>query len=139
MSRRLLGVLPASAIIAVLGCSPAQEASRLAEVQRVRAGDLDVVVLSDAGTLNQGKDAFVIEFRSRSDQRLVDVGAVKVAATMVMAGMPPMIGNTTVMRTGTPGRYDVTTELGMAGTWRLGLEWDGPAGHGSTSFQGKVQ
>ena len=139
MNRRALACLPLIALILAAGCSDAPEAPALKEVQRARAGDIDVVVLSVAGTLKQGKDSFVIEFRSRSNQQLVDVGALKVNATMTMAGMPPMIGNTEVQRTGIAGRYEVATDLAMAGAWRLGLEWEGPAGKGSVTLQGKVQ
>ena len=140
MIRRLLSLIPGFAFVLLLaGCSSGQNASGLKEVQRTQAGNLDVVVLSPSGTLKQGKDTFVLEFRSRADQKLADVGAVKVSVTMVMAGMPPMIGNTTVTPTGTPGRYDVAAEAAMAGAWRLGLDWDGPAGKGSTAFQGQFQ
>ena len=134
---------PRAPILALLlllaGCANDSTSSTLTEVQRIRAGNLDVVVLSDDGTIKHGTDAFVLEFRSRGDQRLVDVGTVKINATMVMAGMPPMIGDTTVARTDTPGRYDVATALSMAGTWRVGLEWDGPAGRGTAALQGSVQ
>jgi hypothetical protein len=140
MIRRLLSFIPGFAFMLLLvGCSGAQDPTGLKEVQRTQAGNLDVVVLSATGALKQGKDTFQIEFRSRSDQKLVDVGAVKVSASMVMAGMPPMIGNTTVTPTATPGRYDVSAEAAMAGSWRLAVEWDGPAGHGSTNIQGRFQ
>lgn len=121
------------------GCANSGSPSIFTEVQRVRTANLDIVVLSADGTLKHGKDAFVLEFRSREDQHLVDVGTVKVSATMVMAGMPPMIGDTTVARSDTAGRYDVATALSMAGTWRVGLEWNGPAGRGAAVVQGHVQ
>jgi hypothetical protein len=50
-----------------------------------------------------------------------------------------MIGNTAITPSGTAGRYEVATDLGMAGSWRIGLEWDGPAGKGTASLQGRVQ
>ena len=140
MIPRLLSLFPGCALVVwLVGCASGQDATGLKHVQRVQAGNLDVVVLSAAGAFKQGKDSFVLEFRSRPDQTLLDVGAVKVSATMVMAGMPPMMGDTAIMRSDTPGRYAVTTELNMAGSWRLGLEWDGPAGKGSTTFQWQVQ
>ena len=37
------------------------------------------------------------------------------------------------------GRYAATAEFGMAGAWQLALEWDGPAGRGSVTFEGNVQ
>jgi hypothetical protein len=37
------------------------------------------------------------------------------------------------------GQYIADTQLDMAGTWRLTLEWKGPAGSGAASFSGNVQ
>ena len=140
MMRRSLSFSPGFACMLLLvGCAGAQETSALKEVQRAQAGNLDVVILSSTGALKLGKDMFVLEFRSRADQKPVDVGTVKISASMVMAGMPPMIANTTVMPAGTPGRYDVTAEATMAGSWRLAVEWDGPAGRESTNIQGQFQ
>ena len=84
--------------------------------------------------MTHGKDALTIEFRRASGGDLVDVGTVKAGATMPMAGMAPMLGSIFVEPTGTPGRYTADTELSMAGGWQLKLEWDGPAGRGSATF-----
>jgi hypothetical protein len=119
------------------GCRKAEEAPALKEVQRVHSGALDVVLLSPTGALRQGKDSFVLEFRA-ADGQLVDAGTVNVNATMVMAGMAPMLGQTTINPTSTRGRYEMTSDLNMAGSWRFSIEWDGPAGRGSTSLQGTV-
>jgi len=117
------------------GCGKAEEA--LKEVQRVHAGALDVVLLSASGALKQGKDSFVLEFRG-ADGQLVDVGTVNVNATMAMAGMGPMLGESTVNPTSTKGRYEVASNLNMAGSWRFTVEWNGPTGQGSTSLAGTV-
>jgi hypothetical protein len=103
----------------------------------VKSGALEVVVLSPRGSLRHGKDDFVLEFRS-SDKHLVDVGTVRGSATMLMSGMP-MFGSVDIQRTEVPGRYRGAGEFSMAGTWRLGLEWDGPAGRGTVTFSGVVQ
>ena len=115
-----------------------RDAGRLTELENVKAGALQVVLLSDHESLRHGKDSFVIEFRSESGGALVDVGAVKASASMPMAGMP-MFGTIDVQRTSIPGRYAATGEFTMAGRWRLAVEWNGPAGHGSISFSGNVQ
>jgi len=120
-----------------LACRNAEQAPALKEVQRVHAGALDLVLLSASGALKQGKDAFVLEFRS-ADGQLVDVGTVNVNATMAMAGMGPMLGESTVNPTSTKGRYEVASNLNMAGSWRFTVEWNGPAGKGSTSLAGTV-
>jgi hypothetical protein len=119
------------------GCGKGEEAPALKEVQRVHAGALDVVLLSGSGALKQGKDSFVLEFRG-ADGQLVDVGTVNVNATMAMAGMGPMLGESTVNPTSTKGRYEVASNLNMAGSWRFTVEWNGPAGKGSTSLAGTV-
>jgi Cu(I)/Ag(I) efflux system membrane protein CusA/SilA len=106
-------------------------------VQTVRSGDMDIVVLSPTGTLSSGRTAFTIEFRSSSGA-LVDVGTLRVSANMTMPGMV-MPGNVQVQPSGVPGRFTATAEFGMAGSWPISVEWDGPAGRGSANFQGSVQ
>jgi Cu(I)/Ag(I) efflux system membrane protein CusA/SilA len=107
-------------------------------VQTVRAGDLDVVLLSPSGTLRQGRNAFTIEFRRTGTNTLVDVGSVRASANMPMPGMV-MSSGLQVTPTGVPGRYSATAEFGMAGAWQMAIEWDGPAGKGSVNFEGGVQ
>src|SRR5207249_902548 len=104
---------------------------QMTELQRVKSGRLDVVLLSPHDALRHGKDAFIIEFRSNGT--LVDVGTVRATANMPMGGMP-MFGTIDVQRTDTPGRYAASGQFDMAGTWRTTVEWDGPAGHGSVMF-----
>jgi len=106
-------------------------------VQTIRAGDLDVVLLSPAGTLRQGRNSFTIEFRRTGTNTLVDVGGVRASANMTMPGMV-MSGGLQVVPTGVPGRYAATAEFGMAGAWPMAIEWDGPAGQGSVNFEGGV-
>jgi hypothetical protein len=112
-------------------CSPGAQTENLRELRRVRSGSLDVVLLSANDALRQGKSTFIVEFRSAADGQVIDVGDVRGSATMPMAGMPPMSGTVEVRRTATAGRYSVTTDLSMAGDWRIGVEWDGSAGRGS--------
>jgi Cu(I)/Ag(I) efflux system membrane protein CusA/SilA len=107
-------------------------------VQLVRAGELDVVVLSSDGRLRQGRNTFFIEFRRAGTSARADVGAVRASANMPMPGMV-MSGGLQVRPTGVPGRYAATADFGMAGTWQMSIEWDGPAGKGAVSFEGGVQ
>ena len=111
----------------------------LKEIQRVRASNLDVVLLSDDGTLTNGKDTVTVEFRRASDGALVDVGKVKSFATMPMAGLPPMMGSVFLNPGDKPGRYSAETDLGMSGGWDVKLEWDGPAGKGNASVHTNAQ
>src|SRR4029079_17811094 len=107
-------------------------------VQTVRAGDLDIALLSPTGTLRTGRNSFTFEFRRSGTARLVDAGSVRASANMSMPGMV-MSGGLEVMPTGVPGRYAATAEFGMAGTWQMSVEWNGSAGQGSANFQGGVQ
>ena len=109
----------------------------LKEVHRVTSGDLTIVVLAPNPDVKQ-KDTLTVEFRDGSGQ-LKDVGTVKATASMVMAGMGPMLGTVDVKKGDTPGRYVVTTDLSMTGGWTIGLEWDGPASKGTVKFQQPVR
>ena len=119
--------------IGVVGCGGGTDTG-LKEIQRVRASNLDVVLLSDDGTLTDGKDMVTVEFRRATDGALVDVGKVKSFATMSMAGLPPMMGSVFLNPADKPGRYSAETDLSMSGGWDLKLEWDGPAGKGNASL-----
>jgi hypothetical protein len=121
----------------VVACGGGGAASGLKEVQRVTSGDIDIVLLSEDGMLNQGKDAFVIEFRDAGGS-LVDVGTVTTSANMSMPGMT-MPGDVQVERADAPGRYRVNADFRMAGAWLMKVDWNGPAGQGSVSFDGTVQ
>ena len=121
------------------GCWAAPDAAPLKELQRVRSGDVDVVLLSETGTLAQGRNSFVLEFRSSADGRRRDVGTVRARATMPMAGMAPMFGTTDVSATGNEGRYLVTSDLSMAGTWQINVQWQGPSGSGAVTLRGSVR
>jgi hypothetical protein len=131
-SGRRLTVL-AVALLFALSCRAAAPAQTdMIELQRVRAGGVDVVLLSSDGTLSHGKDALTVEFR-RGDE-LVDVGTVTAGATMPMAGLPDMLGSVFLEPGNAPGRYMAETDLSMSGGWTLKLDWNGPAGRGTAAF-----
>jgi hypothetical protein len=126
-----------AAAMAATTCSRPAWESNLIELQRVRLGDLEVVLLSNDGTLTHDKDSLTLEFRRGDD--LVDVGTVEAAATMPMAGLPEMQGSVFLERSDVPGRYNAETDLSMSGGWNLRVEWDGPTGKGSASFSATVE
>jgi Rieske Fe-S protein len=113
------------------------DSSRGSVVQVVPAGDVSLTLLTPAGTLKTGRNVVTLEFRSRAGE-LLDVGTVRVTANMTMPGMV-MAGNVEVRRTRVAGRYAMTAEFRMGGNWPFRVEWDGPAGRGSVSFEGAVQ
>jgi hypothetical protein len=127
-------ILCATATAALVGCGAGS--SKMTELQRVKSGGLDIVLLSPDNALTHGTDTFVLEFRSNG--QLVDAGTVRASATMPMPGMP-MFGALEVRPADVPGRYAVTSKLDMAGTWRATVEWEGAAGKGSVSFSAPVQ
>jgi hypothetical protein len=130
-----IAVLCAS--FAPVSCNRPAGDSDVIELQRVRSGDLDVVLLSKDGTFSSDQDTLTIEFRR--GESLVDVGTVKAAATMPMAGLPEMRGSIFIERGDTPGRYTAETDLSMSGGWNLKIEWDGATGRGSASFHATVE
>ena len=128
----------AATCLALGACGRTSDAAKLTELQRLQSGILDIILLSPRDGLRHGKDSFIIEFRSTSDGRLVDAGDVHGTATMPMPGMP-MFGAIDVTRTEVAGRYTADGQFGMAGTWRMTIEWQGPAGQGSVTFARAVQ
>jgi hypothetical protein len=124
--------------LVVAACTAGDDAPPLEELQRTRSGAVDVVLLSSDGAVSKGADSFTIEFRA-ADGQLVDVGAVKANLTMPMAGMAPMAGDVTVRPSGAKGRYLVNSHLSMAGTWRIDVEWNGPAGSGTATMSTSAQ
>jgi Cu(I)/Ag(I) efflux system membrane protein CusA/SilA len=133
----LVVLIAAAAGWAVWRAEAPDPAAGTAVVQTVSAGNLSIALRSGAGVLRQGRAEFLIEFRSASGGELVDVGRVHLVAAMPMPGMA-MSAGAQVTPAGT-GRYLVLADFGMAGAWRMTLEWSGPAGQGSVTFNGEVQ
>ena len=120
----------------VRGAPAATTASAGAVIQRMQSGDVEIVLRSDTGTLHLGRNTFTVEFRRGG--ALIDVGIVRGSGNMSMPGMV-MSSGMEVRPTGVAGQYEGTAEFGMAGAWPMSIEWNGPAGQGSVSFQGAVQ
>ena len=112
--------------------------SGMAIVHTERTGDFDIVLRSPSGALHTGRNTFVIEFRQATTHELVDVGDVHASANMTMPGMV-MPSGLEVSRSNIAGRYQATADFGMAGTWKVAVEWSGPTGKGLANFQGTVQ
>ena len=102
--------------------------ANLKQIQQQRAGDYVVTLSNETGSLKQGANNLTLEFR-KGDQ-LTDPGNVEVKPMMEMKGMGPMLANTKATPLGTPGRYNVTTDLAMAGPWKVMVTFSG----GETEF-----
>jgi len=101
-------------LLALLLVACGGTSTKLTELQRVKSGMLEIVVLSPHDALKHGKDTLVIEFRS-ADGKLVDVGDVKGGASMSMSGTP-MLGSIDVKRGDQKGQYVADTQLDITGT-----------------------
>jgi hypothetical protein len=136
MMRRVFLWISVAAIAAVVSAC-AQTGGNMTELQRAKAGDVDVVLLSPHDAIRHGQDSFVVEFRA-ADGALVDVGDVKATSTMPMPGQP-MFGSLDVKKTSTPGRYAVEAKFDMAGTWRTTLEWKRDSRPQSATLASNIQ
>jgi len=56
---------------------------------------------------------------------------------MTAARTAPMFGTVDTKKTATPGRYEVSAALEMAGTWRFTVEWGSPSR--SATFSQRVE
>ena len=133
-----------AAALTIAGCSgseppsqtpaaPAQvtapsASANLKQIQQKRAGDYVITLSNATGSLKQGANNLTLEFR-KGDQ-LTDPGNVEVKPMMEMKGLGPMLANTKATPSGAPGRYDVMTDLSMAGPWKFVVTFTG----GETEF-----
>ena len=101
-------------------------------------GKLTIVLLNKNGELMQGQNEFVIQFKDDQGQP-ADVGDVQLGSNMSMPGMSPMSGDAELTPTGQTGVYKVTSNFAMSGAWHFTLSWNGPYGHGHTSFNNNVR
>ena len=107
--------------------------SNLKQIQEKKSGDFLIVLLNESGSLKMGANNLVLEFR-KGDQ-LADPGNVQIKPMMEMKGMAPMQAASKVEPAGTPGRYNVTTDLAMAGAWKIMVTFTG----GETEFDLKTE
>jgi len=110
-------------ILAVALASCSRTNSELKVVQQQKSGDYKITLLSETGSIQQGKKPFTLEFRRATDDQLVDVGTVDVAPVMEMAGMSPMMATAQVTPSDTPGRYTAIGNLTMSGHWKFNINF----------------
>ena len=109
------------ALLAVVMISCSKESKELKLIQQQQSGDYKVAILSETGSVSQGKTPFTLEFRKAANDQLVDVGPVNLAPVMEMAGMGPMMATSAVTPTSTPGRYTAIGNLTMSGHWKFNI------------------
>jgi hypothetical protein len=138
MSRRatvvaLFGVLLWSALI------PAAWAADLKAIQTQKTKDVVVTLLSESGQWKQGKNSFVLEFKSPATNQPVEAGKVSLSTSMPMPGMAPMIAGAKLSPDKVPGRYLGEISFPDSGARQVTVTWDGPAGKGSAKFSVPVR
>ena len=101
-------------------------------------GKLTIVLLNKNCELMQGQNEFVIQFKDDQGHP-ADVGDVQLGSNMSMPGMSPMSGDAELTPAGQTGVYKVTSNFAMSGAWHFTLSWNGPYGHGHTSFNNNVR
>lgn len=124
-------ILAVLAAISVAGC---RKEAEWKTIQTHATKGLTISLLSEGEDLKQGKNDFIIEFKSESTQQPMDVGKVTVSSAMPMPGMAPMSAGVEVSSAEQTGRYRAQASFEMSGAWQFAIQWDGPAGQGSTQF-----
>jgi len=124
-TKMMLAALVAMVLSVGLVACGGNDASNLKQIQQQRSGEYVVALLSETGQLKQGPNTFALEFRKASDNSLADVGAVQLQSIMPMPGMSPMSGGASATPSGTPGRYNVTSDFEMRGKWNFTVIYGG--------------
>ncbi len=140
MKNKFLAVLVVGVVAAVpIGFVACKRHGPLKAIQTQKSQDLEIALLSETGELKQGKNEFVIEFKSASTRQPVDAGRVRISSTMAMPGMAPMSGAIGLSPARETGRYGAEATFEMSGEWEFTIRWDGPQGSGITTFRANVR
>lgn len=125
-------------VLGVAGLGQLVGAANLKPIHTQKTKDLVISLMSESGQWKPGKNSFGLEFASAKDKQPVDVGKVTLSTSMAMPGMAPMVAGATVTPE-KPGRYAGTIQFPDGGTRQVTINWDGPAGKGSTKFSVPVR
>ena len=100
-----------------------------------KSGDITATLINAQGQLKDSDNDFTVEFRNAAGQP-VDVGAITMFIDMpaMPPTMPYMKNNVKLVTTNTPGIYQATVHLEMAGTWTAHIAYKGSAGEGKMEF-----
>jgi hypothetical protein len=95
---------------------------------------LTVTLASADGVLRDGKNEFTITFSDAAGNS-VDVGAAAVNFNMPAMGTMPVMNDAATLTTSeTPGIYNGTVKLQMAGDWQTQIIYEGAAGKGRANL-----
>lgn len=127
-------------VLGSAGCNgnKADVTAGLKPIETRTVGNVTVVLLNDKGELQQGQNAFIVQFRNQQGQA-IDAGDVQLGSSMSMPSMAPMSGDSQITPTGQTGAYRVKSNFAMSGAWHFTISWNGPNGQGSTAFNNNVR
>ena len=126
-------------LVSLVGCkSSGLDVSKLKPIEAHKVGEINVVLLNNAGELTQGQNDFVVQFQNLQGQP-VDVGDVQLGSNMSMPAMTPMSGESEITPAGQTGTYRVKSNFAMSGAWHFTLNWNGPQGPGKAAFNSNVR
>ncbi len=136
---KTLSVILMIFVLGSVGCTGGKlDIASLRPAATRTVGKLTVVLLNKSGELTQGQNQFVVEFKDDQGQP-ADVGDVQLGSSMSMPSMAPMSGDSEITPSGQTGIYKVTSNFAMSGAWHFTLSWNGPYGHGKTTFNSNVR
>ena len=135
--RWLNAAVVSTALLTLGGLGPAWSAEKVIQTQKTK--DVVITLKSESGQWSRGKNTFALEFTSAKDQQPIDAGTVTLSTSMPMPGMAPMIAGATLSPDKSPGRYVGTVQFPDSGARQVTVNWDGPAGKGSTKFSVPVR
>lgn len=130
---------PANNVASNTTTTPTPPASSVASIGKVigtaKSGDITVTLTNSQGQFKDGDTDFTVEFRNAASQP-VDVGAITMFIDMpaMPPTMPYMKNNVKLVTTNTPGIYQATVHLEMAGSWNAHIAYKGGAGEGKIAF-----
>lgn len=139
MSRNLFPLWVAAFLLSVGLSGGVASGAEPKAIQTYKSKDVVVALLSDSGQWKQGKNSFVLEFKSAATQQPLDAGKVSLSTSMVMPGMAPMIAGASLTPGKAPGQYLGTISFPDSGARQVTVTWDGPAGKGTARFSVPVR
>ena len=139
---KYLSLLAISVLLLITAaCTPApqtearQQPAAGKTIAESKNGNMKIVLTNPTGKLKEGDNNLTIEFRDAKGQP-VDIGTGTVWLEMPhMGAMAAMRANVKLLTTKTPGVYDASVRLEMAGTWNLHAKYKGPAGEGQIDLE----
>jgi Cu(I)/Ag(I) efflux system membrane protein CusA/SilA len=123
--------------VTLFGTLAIAAAADLKPIKTQKVKDTTITLASESGQWKQGTNDFVLEFTD-NDKKPLDAGKVTLSTSMPMPGMAPMMAGATLEPDG-PGRYKGTISFPDKGDRQVLLNWDGPAGKGSSKFSVPVR